>query len=245
MQLFQPLKFGEFYIPDDYYEALYKKYKDMLDKLFQQSPNIEELSISYYYLRNISNFDGLERLRKLSLFGQNYPINLDFFKSLFECLSERLNELSIHYMDLDEKKLAICFNHNFSNLNKLEITNCQIFSLEKELFNGRFPMLERLEINSNYELANIKNEAFSDLKNLKVLVMKNNKLLTNFDPKVFIGLGNLEELDLSSNKLIYFNSNIVLDHIVKIKKIDLNGNKILNQETISDQFKDSGIEFIF
>lgn len=170
--------------------------------------------------------DDLVNLEKLSISGQ---IEENFNFDLFRNLCNRLKDLSICKMNIDNEKLAKLFqSHNFPNLEKLKIAYCEITKLEKKLIEG-FPTLQSLTIinpyeNSNKQLRVIKNDAFSNLTNLVSLNLHGNSIET-IDQRNFSGLINLNTLVLSFNRIESIENNTFSD-LNNLKKLDLSDNKL-------------------
>ena len=213
--------------------------KDMLTKMFEICPNIEELCL-YGKFSNI-NFDSFVNLKNFELRGEILEgFNFDVFKNI----CNQLEKLEIEFYEMNDEIISkLLYGHNFPNLFSLDISYSKITRLEKILFDG-FPMLKSLNISYNKELKKIDKDAFSNLKNLKKLTIESSYKLSELQPELFSNLGNLEELDLALMKLTHFDLKI-FNYIVNIKKINLCDRSLKNKEEILDHLKKSNIEYFF
>ena len=164
---------------------------EMLTKLFEMCPNIEELYLTGDF-SNIS-FDRFFNLKRLKLCGNLLD---DFNFDVFKTICFQLEELSIKFKNIDDESIAkLLCGHNFPNLLCLKVSNSKITRLENKLLDG-FPILQRLKVSNNTELKTIDLNALSNLKNLKYLHLKKNQL-SELDPELFSGLVNFKKLFLS------------------------------------------------
>lgn len=125
-----------------------------MKKLFEMSPNIEELILGGDF-SNL-NLDRFVNLKKLELYGN---LSTSFNYGLFENIYQ-LEEVRIRFDNINNESITKLFNaHNFSNLLTLSIGFSKITRLEKKIFNG-FPTLQTLFIHDNRQLTTIDKEAF-------------------------------------------------------------------------------------
>ena len=161
--------------------------KEILAKLFEICPNIEELDLDGQF-SNI-NFDRFVNLKSLSLNGHLLD---DFNFDLFKNICNRLEELWIEIDNLNDESMSklIC-NHDFPNLLSFIIRSSEMTRLEKKLFD-RFRMLQSLEISNNDELKTIDKDAFSNLNELEELDILDNFQLSKLDPELYSCLEKLQ-----------------------------------------------------
>lgn len=90
---------------------------DCLTHLCERCPNIEDLQLQVQgYFCNDINFDGFVNLKKLTLDGEFLE---DFNFDLFENICNRLEKLSIGFVDMDDEDLSnLLSGHNFQNLSE-------------------------------------------------------------------------------------------------------------------------------
>lgn len=94
---------------------------DSLTHLCERCPNIEDLQLQVQgYFCNDINFEGFVNLKKLTLDGE-FLEGFDF-KELFENICDRLEKLSIGFVNMDDEDLSNLLNgHNFQNLSELKV----------------------------------------------------------------------------------------------------------------------------
>ena len=193
-------------------------------QIFVHLSNIVELEIKGIF--SDINMDDLTNLEKLSISGK---IEIDFNFDLFKNLCNRLKDLSICKINIDDEKLAKLFqSHNFPNLEKFKLAYCEITKLEKNQFKG-FPTLQFLTIinpyeNSNKQLRVIENGAFSNLTNLVSLNLHGNSIET-IGQRQLSGLINLNTLVLSFNRIECIEDYTFSD-LNNLKKLDLSDNNL-------------------
>ena len=90
--------------------------KEMLIKLLEIFPNIEELSLSGQF--SDINFDSFINLKKLSLFGDLlYGFNFEVFKNI----CNQLEELYIEFNNMNDKMISkLLYGHYFPKPFKLK-----------------------------------------------------------------------------------------------------------------------------
>ena len=183
---------------------------DMSSKLFDNLPNIKSLGL---FLK-LCNFELMNNLKK--------DFNLDLLNN--KC--NDLEDLSICSTSIDDENIAEIFNdYHFSKLSSLTI-NCfyQFTKIEKKLFVGRFPILQKLIINSNKNLWTIEDEAFSSLKHLNYLEMWSNSIKSLYKMN-FSHLTNLETLKLCDNQIERIEDN-TFAKLNNLRMLDLKCNKL-------------------
>ena len=114
---------------------------EMLTKLFEMCPNIEELYLTGDFA-NIS-FDRFFNLKRLKLCGNLLD---DFNFDVFKTICFQLEELSIKIKNMDDESIAkLLCGHNFPSLLSLKVSKSKITRLEKKLLDG-FPMIQILKV---------------------------------------------------------------------------------------------------
>ena len=191
---------------------------DVIEKLFNSMPNIEDLSFSGVY--SYFNLDKFANLKKLYLFGRFHK---DFNFNLFKNLCNQLEFIFICFNQIDDENIATLFKGHFPKLTYLRISYSNMSTLEKK-FLDRFPMLRTLIIDDNNKLKNVSRDAFSNLKHLSKLELANNSI-ESLDEMQFAQLKNLENLDLRGNRLKTIHNNM-FSNLKKLRFLYLYRNKL-------------------
>jgi Leucine-rich repeat (LRR) protein len=189
-------------------------------QFFDQLQNIENISLNGKF--SYFNLDNFAHLRALNLEG---TINENFTFRLSRVLSERLEELSFSFENIDESTLFELFdNYDFPKLQVLVFS--QIDSLENLNMNffKRFPNLRELTICGCCKLKIIEDYTFSNLEHLVNLDLSNNSL-EKLNKRSFCNLKNIETLYLDDNKLSSLDKELFID-LPKSAKISILNNAL-------------------
>lgn len=191
--------------------------QSLMTDLFDQFPNIEILHL--YGTFPYFNLDGLINLKELNLTGE---INESFNFDLFTNLCNQLEILMMNITNIDYETLLKLFaDHKFSNLEYLELTDCNIKIIEKKLID-HFSMLKRLSIiRCNLEM--MEDNVFSNLKHLLILDLSENNF-EKLESKILSELINLEYFSIRENRLQFIEKN-VFSKLKNLQQVDLRYNK--------------------
>ncbi|XP_049855591.1 insulin-like growth factor-binding protein complex acid labile subunit [Schistocerca gregaria] len=110
----------------------------------------------------------------------------------------------------------------FTQLNKLSLSNNELFSVETRTFN-HLTKLQVLDLSSN-KIENITRSPFYMLSNLYSLNLANNSVMRLFSSS-FKGLGNLRELNVSRNRINWISAN-AFEALGKLSVLDLSYNRL-------------------
>lgn len=181
--------------------------ESITEQFFDQLQNIERISIcgklSYF------NLDNFQHLKAIYLEG---TIDENFNFRLFRFLSQRLENLSFSFENIDEGTLFELFNddYDFPKLKVLVFFQIDCMENLNTNFFRRFPNLLELTIRGCCKLKIIQDYTFSDLVHLVHLDLGENSLET-LNKRSFFNLKNIEKLDLSDNKLRSLDKDLFID----------------------------------
>jgi Leucine-rich repeat (LRR) protein len=114
-----------------------------------------------------------------------------------------LNSTALSYANFEIPTFSVDLLRNFTNLEHLSATNCQIHNISSDVFGvGNAKLVEKLKsLNfSSNKLENLAAAMFSGAAGLEVLNLSNN-LISGISLTAFQGLNNLKELYLDRNKI--------------------------------------------
>ena len=188
--------------------------ESLMNDLFDQFPNIEIL-----HLHGTFPYFNLDRLFNLKHLLLNGEINESFNFDLFKNLCKQLEILMINNIDY-EILLKLFADHKFSNLEYLELSDCNIKIIEKKLID-HFAMLKELcIIRCNLEM--MEDNVFSNLKHLLILDLSENNFV-KLESKMLSELINLEYFSIRENRLQFIEQN-VFSKLKNLKQVDLRNN---------------------
>ena len=163
--------------------------------MFNDSPRLWNLNLSYNKIRNISNWiNNLSMLRCLNLsYNQISKLELGLFDNLSK----------LEYLYLDHNKISVLQLGLFDNLSKLielYLNDNQIITLQQGLFDN-LPALIQLYLSGNY-ISGIENtpNIFSNLLELKILHLEGNQI-RELPPGIFNNLTKLESVHRYNNQI--------------------------------------------
>lgn len=194
--------------------------------LFEHLPNIQTFFYSNHFMR--IEFKNLPKKHiDVDRICFIKDLNVDYFINHF---SNQIEKLRIMYLN-SENLTKLISEYYYPNLLQLEIRNCDINRIEKKLFDGLSPMIQRLNIRYNSNLEIIDNDAFSNMKRLVTLDLSNNRI-ESLDRRIFSGLNNLQVLCLYKNRINRIDGNVFSD-LKKLTTLNLSDNqlKILDAES--------------
>lgn len=197
-----------------------------------QLQNIEELYLSGSKLCYF-NLDSFVGLKKLLIRGNiSDGFNFDIFKNI----STQLSLICIIIDKLDYDSILKLFAHDFSNVQILDIRNCNIKILEKK-FIEKFPRLIKFCM-SNCNLEMIEDGVFSNFKELVRLDMRKN-LLKRLYKRDFSNLVNLNFFYMCKNRIEFIEDGI-FSHMKHLKYVDLSDNQLVihNLKPFKGQYLD-------
>lgn len=187
--------------------------------LFEHLPNIQ----TFFYCNHFMRIE-FKKLPKKHINVNNIcfikDLNFDYFINHF---SNQIEKLRIMYLN-SENLTKLLSEYHYPNLLQLEIRNCDITRIEKKLFDGSQPMIQRLNIRYNSNLEIIEHDAFSNMKRLVTLDLSNNRI-ESLDRRIFSALNNLQVLCLHKNRIKRIDGNL-FSHLKKLTAINLSDNKL-------------------
>lgn len=204
---------------------------------FSLNPLNESIDVEFNSFRqtafDILKFTKAKEWLIISFGGQQESVDSDFIDHLFK----QINKLTIYNANNDNI-VKLLSNQTFPNLKELNISFCNISRLKSKMFNGSFPMLQKLTVKNNIFLEKIDHDAFSNLKELKHLVMESNSI-DSIDPRTFSRLDNLESLSLVSTRLAIIDGNM-FSNLKKLKSIETHPSRLIRSPLINN---DENIEW--
>lgn len=152
-----------------------------------------------------------------------------FSSSRAECevkeVKSSFNELGVYQVEkcLSTKELMKAFKGLNESIKAIEVLNCSLGKLKKELFE-EVNLTESLKLNL-CQVSDISVDTFSSLSRLKILELSNNHL-TTIIPGTFDNLTQLVKLDISGNQIQKIEPKTFAKNI-KLEKLNLDDNKLI------------------